>query len=85
MSEHKLSNTDAEWRAKLTPEQYAVCRCSATEPPFSGKWYQHHEAGTCTCAACGARLSGSDNKYDAGSGRPSFFQPLDPGCRGQPR
>ncbi|GAB2556685.1 peptide-methionine (R)-S-oxide reductase MsrB [Rhodanobacter koreensis] len=78
MGGQKLSRTDAEWRAELTPEQYAVCRCSATEPPFSGKWYRHQEAGTYTCAACGARLFGSDSKYDAGSGWPSFFQPLIP-------
>lgn len=78
MSGQKLSRTDAEWRAELTPEQYAVCRCSATEPPFSGKWYRHQEAGTYTCAACGARLFGSDSKYDSGSGWPSFFQPLIP-------
>ena len=78
MSGQKLNKSDAEWRAALTPEQYAVCRCSATEPPFSGKWYHHHEAGTYTCTACGARLFGSDSKYDSGSGWPSFFQPLIP-------
>ncbi|WP_343204014.1 peptide-methionine (R)-S-oxide reductase MsrB [Luteibacter sp. Sphag1AF] len=72
----KIEKTDAEWRAELTPEQYAVCRCSATEPPFTGRWYQHKEKGTYTCAACQAPLFASDTKYDSGSGWPSFWQPL---------
>lgn len=76
MSKNKLSKTDAEWRAELTPEQYAVCRCSATERPFTGKWYEHKEAGTYICAACRARLFASDTKYDSGSGWPSYYQPL---------
>lgn len=76
MNAPKLGKTDAEWRAELTPEQYAVCRCSATEPPFSGKWYQHKDAGTYVCAACHARLFASEAKYDSGSGWPSYFQPL---------
>ncbi|WP_266168408.1 peptide-methionine (R)-S-oxide reductase MsrB [Dyella subtropica] len=76
MSQTKLGKTDAEWRAELTPEQYAVCRCSATEPPFSGKWYRHKDAGTYVCAACHARLFASEAKYDSGSGWPSYFQPL---------
>ncbi|MHA6205240.1 peptide-methionine (R)-S-oxide reductase MsrB [Dyella soli] len=76
MTEHKLSKTDAQWRAELTPEQYAVCRCSATEPPFSGKWYRHKGAGTYVCAACRARLFASEAKYDSGSGWPSYFQPI---------
>ena len=64
-----------DWQAQLTPEQYAVCRCSATEAPFSGKWYHHHESGTYTCVCCGTRLFGSDAKFDSGSGWPSFFRP----------
>jgi peptide-methionine (R)-S-oxide reductase len=52
----KISKTDAQWREELSPEQYSVCRCSATEPAFTGKYYDHHEAGTYTCAACGAAL-----------------------------
>ena len=77
MSDTKLSKTDAQWRAELTPEQYAVCRCSATEPPFSGKWYRHKEAGTYVCAACHSKLFASDAKYDSGSGWPSYFQPIE--------
>lgn len=76
MNQDLGKKTDAEWRAELTPEQYAVCRCSATEPPFSGKWYRHKAAGTYVCAACRARLFASETKYDSGSGWPSFFQPM---------
>ena len=78
MNEPGLVSSEAEWRAELSPEQYAVCRCSATEPPFSGKWYHHHAAGTYVCAACRSALFGSDSKYDSGSGWPSFWQPLIP-------
>jgi len=76
MSEQKPGTSDEQWRARLTPEQYAVCRCSATEPPFSGKWYRHKAAGTYVCVACRAPLFASEAKYDSGSGWPSFFQPL---------
>lgn len=72
----KMNKTDEEWRRQLSPEQYAVCRCSATEPPFTGRWYRHDETGTYVCACCGADLFGSASKYDSGSGWPSFFQPV---------
>jgi peptide-methionine (R)-S-oxide reductase len=71
-----VHKTDSQWQVDLTPEQYAVCRCSATEPPFSGRWYHHHEAGTYVCVACRAKLFASEAKYDSGCGWPSFFQPL---------
>lgn len=72
----KLTRSDAEWRSELTPEQYAVCRCSATEPPFTGKYYAHKEAGDYLCVACGAALFGSADKYESGSGWPSYTRPL---------
>lgn len=72
--------TDAEWRAELSPEQYAICRCSATEPPFSGRYWNHHEDGLYACAACGAELFDSAAKYESGSGWPSYWQPLRPGA-----
>ncbi|MBP7917534.1 MAG: peptide-methionine (R)-S-oxide reductase MsrB [Arenimonas sp.] len=68
---------DDRWKEKLTPEQYAVCRCSATEPAFTGKFWNHHEQGVYLCVACKQALFGSDAKYDSGSGWPSYFQPLD--------
>ena len=73
----KIEKTDAEWREELTPEQYAICRCSATERAFTGQYWDHHEHGIYHCAACQAELFGSDSKYDSGSGWPSYFQPLD--------
>lgn len=67
--------SEAEWRAGLSPVQYVVCRCPAAEPPFSGKWCRHHAEGTYVCVACRSPLSGSDGKYDSGSGWPRFWQP----------
>ncbi|HBK57759.1 MAG TPA: peptide-methionine (R)-S-oxide reductase [Xanthomonadales bacterium] len=62
----------------LTPEQHAVCRCSATEPPFSGAYWKHTAAGRYHCVACGSELFSSDSKYDSGSGWPSFWAPTRP-------
>lgn len=61
-----------EWKKKLTPEQYAVMRQKATEPPFTGKYVHTKEKGVYTCAACGAPLFSSDTKFDSGTGWPSF-------------
>jgi peptide-methionine (R)-S-oxide reductase len=63
-------------RKKLTPEQYRVTQQCGTEPPFSGKYYKHHEDGTYHCVVCDNPLFGSDTKYESGSGWPSFFRPL---------
>lgn len=71
----KIEKSDAQWRAELDPAQYAVCRCSATEPAFTGKYWDHHESGNYLCAACGAELFASSAKFDSGSGWPSYFQP----------
>ena len=68
--------TEAEWRDALTDEQYAVCRCSATEPPFTGKYWNHKQAGTYQCVACGEPLFESSAKYESGSGWPSFHAPV---------
>lgn len=76
----KIEKTDAQWRNELTPEQYAICRCSATERAFTGKYWDHHAAGTYLCAACGAELFASDAKYDSGSGWPSYWKPFAAGA-----
>lgn len=78
--DEKICKTDAQWRVELGHEQYAVCRCSATEPAFSGKYWDHHESGTYRCAACAAELFASTTKFDSGSGWPSYFQPIAAGA-----
>jgi len=72
----KVEKTDEQWRAELSPEQYAVCRCSATERAFTGRFWNHHATGTYVCAACRTPLFGSADKYDSGSGWPSYTRPL---------
>ncbi|HYA00975.1 MAG TPA: peptide-methionine (R)-S-oxide reductase MsrB [Candidatus Binatia bacterium] len=67
--------TDAEWRARLTPEQYSILRQSATEPAFTGKYWRSHETGAYHCAGCGAELFRSGTKFDSGTGWPSFSEP----------
>jgi peptide-methionine (R)-S-oxide reductase len=74
----EIKKTDAEWQAKLTPEQYQVARQCGTEPPFSGALLNVKEAGTFKCVCCGAELFKSDAKYDSGSGWPSFWQAINP-------
>jgi peptide-methionine (R)-S-oxide reductase len=73
-----VERSDDEWRSRLTPEQYAVCRCSATERAFTGRFWDHKAAGTYTCVACGESLFLSVDKYDSGSGWPSFTRPARP-------
>ena len=71
----KVQKTEKEWKDKLDPTEYAVTRCSATEPPFTGKYWDHHEKGVYHCVCCGATLFQSDTKFDSGSGWPSFYAP----------
>jgi peptide-methionine (R)-S-oxide reductase len=68
-------NDDENWRAKLTAEEYRVCREKGTEPPFSGEYYDNHRAGKYRCKCCGESLFDSSDKYDSGSGWPSFDRP----------
>jgi peptide-methionine (R)-S-oxide reductase len=78
--DERIELSDEEWRQRLSPEQYAICRCSATERAFTGKYWDHKAPGTYTCAACGAALFASEAKYDSGSGWPSYTQPVSPGA-----
>ena len=71
----QVSKSEQAWREQLSPEQYAVLREKATEPPFTGKYTYTKDDGTYRCAGCGAKLFGSDTKFDSGSGWPSFWEP----------
>ncbi|MBX3167470.1 MAG: peptide-methionine (R)-S-oxide reductase MsrB [Candidatus Eremiobacteraeota bacterium] len=64
-----------EWRKKLTPEQFQILRQKGTERAFSGKYFDHHEAGEYFCAGCGELLFTSQDKFDSGTGWPSFLRP----------
>jgi len=74
--DHVLKTED-EWKAELTPEQYQVTRCGATERPFTGKYWNHQEEGAYHCVACGQPLFDSQAKFESGSGWPAYSRPID--------
>jgi len=71
-----LTLSDEEWRKKLSSECYRVCREKGTERPFKGKYWNCHEPGIYQCAACGYSLFRSEDKFDSGTGWPSFVRPI---------
>jgi peptide-methionine (R)-S-oxide reductase len=76
VAETKISKTEEEWKRQLTPEQYAVTRQHATEPPFTGAYYNLHDKGSYRCVCCGAPLFDSETKFESGTGWPSFHSPV---------
>ena len=73
----KVNRSDAEWRADLSSEQYDVLRKKGTERPFTGVYNDCKDPGIYRCAGCGAELFRSDDKFDSGTGWPSFTQPAE--------
>lgn len=76
--DEELHFSESEWRERLTPEEYHVLREAGTEPPFKGRYTDNHEAGTYDCAGCNLPLFSSKDKFDSGSGWPSFTHPIQP-------
>jgi peptide-methionine (R)-S-oxide reductase len=76
----KITKTDAEWRAQLSPQQYHVLREHGTERPFTGEYVHTKTDGTYACAACANPLFASDTKFESGTGWPSFWDVIDKGA-----
>ena len=76
----KVTKTDAEWQAQLSPEEYYVTREKGTERAFSGQYHNATDPGIYSCVCCGQDLFDSNEKFDSGTGWPSYWQPVDPGA-----
>lgn len=72
----KITKTDEEWRKILTDEQFYVARQAGTERPFSNAFHDNHKKGIYYCVCCGMPLFDSENKFDSGTGWPSYYQPI---------
>ena len=75
MPDEKISKSDAEWKAKLTPQEFHVTREKGTEPAFTGAYWDHHEKGMYRCVCCNSPLFASDDKFNSDTGWPSFTKP----------
>ena len=73
----KVVKTPEEWKKILTPQQYDVARNHGTEPAFTGEYANNHRKGIYKCACCGLDLFSSDDKFESGTGWPSFTRPID--------
>ena len=73
---YNVEKSDEEWKAELTPEEYAVLRKAGTERAFTGEYTDVETNGVYRCKACQAKLFESDTKFHSGCGWPSFYQPI---------
>ena len=75
-SDDRVVKSEQQWQRELTPEQFRVTRLAGTERAFTGAYWDNKQSGTYRCICCRARLFDSRDKYDSGSGWPSFTRPL---------
>jgi len=80
MTIQKITKTDAQWKAQLSPAAYDVLRHEGTERPYSGALLKIKDKGVFKCAGCDLELFASDAKFESGTGWPSFFQPIRAGA-----
>lgn len=79
MADESKTMAEERWRKRLTPQQYRVLREKGTEMPFTGEYVDNHAVGSYKCAACGQELFRSSEKFDSGSGWPSFYDVVSAG------
>lgn len=72
----RIVKGESEWRGQLTTEQFRIARMAGTEPPFTGEYHDFEEEGIYTCICCGTELFHSDDKFNSGTGWPSFVSPV---------
>lgn len=74
---YEIEKSDAQWKEELSELSYRVARKGGTERPFTGEYWNNHESGEYRCVCCGAKLFDSEQKFESGSGWPSFWKPLE--------